>query len=553
MTHLTLHSPFRPSLHVLATALLLGGIFAAGGCMRRETPAEIGVREQVLHLGNLSEPKDLDPHLVTGVSEHNVLSALLEGLVTEDPRTLEPVPGVAARWEVSEDGLRYRFHLRPEARWSNGDPVTAADFAFAFQRMLSPRLGAPYAYMLYVLKGAEAFHRGAHEDFAQVGVRVPDPHLLELTLNAPTPYFLALLSHNAWMPVHPPTILKFGPLDQIGAAWTPPEHFVGNGPFTLATWAPGQRIVVRRSETYWDRAVVRLREIHYHAIGDHNIEERAFRAGQLHVTGTVPIDRIAHYRERLPERLMIEPYIGCYYYQFNTRRPPLDDTRVRRALAMAVDRDLLVRHVTRGGEPPAEHFTPPDLAGYTARARLPSDPEAARALLAEAGFPGGAGFPKLELLYNNSDAHARVAQAVQQMWKQVLGIDITLVNMEWKVYLAHTVEGRYDIARAGWIGDYLDPNSFLDLWVTGGGNNRTGWENPAYDALIAEAARTPDPDARREVFQQAEALLLAEAPILPLYFYRSKSLIHPAVRGWHPNLLDRHPPKHLYLATDPAP
>lgn len=542
-----------PFAHTLKAALALALLTLTGltGCMRRETPVDIGIRDQILHLGNLSEPKDLDPHLVTGVSEHNVISALLEGLVGEDPRTLAPVPAMATHWESSADGLTHTFHLRAEARWSNGDPVQASDFAFAFERMLSPRLGAPNAYMLYGLRGARDFHRGVHADFSRVGVQCPDPQTLVLSLESPVPYLLALLCHHAWMPVHPPTVLHFGPLDQIGSPWTRPENFVGNGPFVLDSWEPGQRIVVRRSDTYWDRDAVRLREVHFHAIGDHNIEERAFRAGQLHVTGTIPIDRIDYYRQNRPEVLRIEPYLGCYYYQFNTTRPPLDDPRVRRALAMAVNRDLLVRRVTRGGETPAEHFTPPNLAGYTCQSRLPSDPADAQRLLAEAGFPGGVGFPRLELLYNTSDAHARIAQAVQQMWQETLGIEIILVNMEWKVYLSQTVEKRYDIARAGWIGDYPDPNSFLDLWMTGGGNNRTGWSNLAYDRLIADAAREPDPLARLERFQEAEALLLAEAPILPLYFYRSKSLVHPAVQGWHRNLLDHHPFKHVYLSAHP--
>jgi oligopeptide transport system substrate-binding protein len=531
--------------------LALAALLLAPACSRRESPVTIGNRDQVLHLGNLSEPADLDPHTVTGVPERNVISAILEGLVAEDPRTLAPVPGVAARWDVSPDGLVYTFHLRPDARWSDNAPVTATDFVFSFQRILSPRLGAPYAYMLYCLRGAEDFHKGRHGDFTQVGVRALDPLTLELTLTYPIPHFLTLLNHHTWLPVHAPTLAKFGPPDQIGTPWTQPQHFIGNGPFVLDSWEPGERIIVRRSDTYWDRASVRLRAIQFHAIGDHNIEERAFRSGQLHVTGTVPIDRIDYYRTKHPELLHIEPYLGCYYYLFNVRRPPLDDARVRRALALAVDRDQLVRFVTRAGETPALHFTPPDTAGYTARARLKADIADAQRLLADAGFPGGQNFPRVELLYNTSDAHARIAQALQQMWKTRLGIDITLVNMEWKVYINQTQNGQYDMARASWIADYEDPNTFLDLWVSGGGNNRTGWANTNYDRLIADAARTRDHAARLENFQQAEELLIQEMPILPLYFYRSKSLVQPSVRGWHPNRLDHHPYKAVYLDSAP--
>ncbi len=529
-------------------------LLAAPGCSRRETRVAHGDRHGILHFGNLSEPQSLDPHISTGVSDHNIISALIEGLVAEDPVTLAPVPGVAERWEVSADATRYTFHLRPDARWSNGDPVTAHDFRFAFHRILNPALGAPYAYMLHGLVNAEAFNAGALDDFNQVGVKVPAPHTLVLTLHAPVPYFLSLLNHYSWFPVHPPTLLAHGGIDAIESDWTRPGNFVGNGAFTLDTWHPNRHIIVTKSATYWDRDHVLLNAVHFHPIGDHTIEERSFRAGQLHITGTIPADRIDYYRRHRPELLRLDPYLGTYYYLFNTTRPPLDNPAVRRALALAIDRDSITRHITRGGETPAFHFTPPGLGGYTAEATLTGTPADARRLLAEAGFPEGRGFPPLTLLYNTADTHARIAEAVQQMWRDTLGIHIALVNMEWKVYLEQTQSGNYDIARAGWIGDYLDPNTFLDLWVTDGGNNRARWSNATYDALIREAAQTADPTRRHAAFQAAEGLLMAQAPILPIYFYRSKSLVQPSVRGWHANLLDHHPWKHIRLETaHPAP
>jgi len=535
---------FNPAiLSVVLSAVVLLGV--AGGCARRETRVQQGDRDGVLHFGNLSEPASLDPHLVTGVSEHNVISALLEGLATEDPVTLDPVPGAAERWEVSDDGRRYTFHLWPDGRWSNGDPVTAADFVFAYQRILTPALGAPYSYMLHGIVNAAAYNRGEVTDFEQVGAKALDASTLEITLREPIPYLLSLLSHYSWFPVHPPTILAHGAIGDIGTGWT--AAYVGNGPFVLDEQKVNQHIRVRKSGTYRDRDRVALNAIVFYPIGDHTIEERAFRAGQLHVTGTIPADRIGHYQRNRPEVLRLEPYLGCYYYLFNTTRPPLDIPDVRRALALAVDRESLTRNITRGGETPAHHFTPPGTGGYTATNILAGTTEDARRLLAAAGFPGGKGFPVLRLLYNTADTHARLAEALQQMWKSELGIDIELVNMEWKVYIEQTQNGDYDIARAGWIGDYLDPNSFLDLWVTGGGNNRTRWSNPAYDALIREAARTIDKDQRLARFQEAEGILMREMPILPVYFYRSKSLIQPSVRGWHPNLLDHHPWKHISL------
>jgi oligopeptide transport system substrate-binding protein len=298
---------------------------------------------------------------------------------------------------------------------------------------------------------------------------------------------------------------------------------------------------------YWDRATVKIDEIHFHPIGDHATEERTFRSGKLHVTSTIPIDRIAHYRDNQPDLLRLDPYLGTYYYIFNVQRKPLDDPRVRRALSMAIDRATIVERVTKAGEEPAYHFTPPGTAGYQTDARIFDDLEEARKLLADAGYPAGEGFPSLKLLYNTSDAHERIAQVVQQMWKKALGIEIQLENMEWKVYLDATQRGTYDIARAGWIGDYVDPNSFLDMWVTGGGNNRANWSNADYDRLIREASTTLDPTQRFKTFSEAETILMKESPIMPIYSYRSKSLVDPSVQGWNPTILDHHPYKHLDL------
>jgi len=535
----------RRRSHIALSSGLALAFFA--GCAGRETLVETGDREQILHLGNGSEPKDLDPHIVTGVTEHNIISALLEGLVSENPRTLQPVPGTAERWEISEDALEYRFHIRPNAKWSNGDSVSAQDFVFSYRRILSPELGSPYAYMLFCLRNAAEYNRGEIEDFSKVGVKAEGPGTLLLSLNAPTPYFLSLLNHFSWYPVHGPTILSFGSVDTIGSDWTKPGNFVGNGPFTLAKWQPNAVISVTRSATYWDRDVVSLNEIHFHPIGDHAMEERAFRAGQLHVTGTVPIDRIAYYRESKPDILRLDPYLGCYYYLFNVRKPPLDDPRVRRALALAIDRNQIVKYVVKGGEEPAFHFTPPNTGGYTSKAKLEGNADTARSLLAEAGYPNGEGFPRLSVLYNTADAHARIAAVLQQMWKTNLGIEIELVNMEWKVYLDATQNGNYDIARAGWIADYVDPTSFLDMWVTDGGNNRTGWSEKPYDDLIRRAAKTADKTERYALLQKAEGILMNGVPIMPIYFYRSKSLVRASVQGWHPTILDHHPYKHIRL------
>ncbi len=541
----------RPRSAFSLSALQPFSLFLLGllltGCFNRETPVEQGIREQILHRGIGVEPLDLDPQIVTAANDHHTLSALFEGLVAQNPVDLSPEPGVAARWDISPDGLIYTFHLRPEARWSNGDPVTAHDFVASYRRILTPSLAAENAAMFYVLRGAQAFHQGKSADFGEVGVQALDDRTLRLTLDHPASYFLSLLQHWAWYPVHLPSIERIGPAGSRGTAWARPGTLVGNGPFVLKEWRRGQRLVVVKSPTYWDAETVRLREIHLYPIESRDAEERAFRGGQLHLTEALPPGKIGRYRDEEPELLRIDPYLGTEFYRINVSRPFLNDRRVRRALALALDRTALVERVLRGGQQPAHAFTPPDTAGYTATARLPEDPEAARRLLAEAGYPGGVGAPVVELLYNTSETHRLVAEAVQQMWRRELGLDVRLVNQEFGTLLTARRAGDFQLLRSAWIGDYLDPATFLHLWRGDSTNNFTGWANTAYDQLTFRAARTADPDARRTLLDRAETLLLEEAPVIPLYHYTHVFLVHPSVRGWHPTLLDHHPYKHVWL------
>ena len=528
----------------LATSILIGLSACGGG---GETNVESGTRNQILHVGNGAEPQDLDPHTTTGMPEHRIQYALLEGLVKLDGETLEPVPGAASSWSVSADALHYTFNLRQDGRWSNGDPVTAHDFVYGWQRILSPALGAEYAYQLYYVVNAERYHTGEIDDFSEVGVRAVDDLTLEVELSHPTPFFLGLLDHHSTYPVHRPTIERFGRIDEAGTRWTRPENYVGNGPFNLTTWELNRVIVVERNPHYWDADNVALNEIHFYPIENYSTEERMFRSGGLHKTEDVPIEKIGVYREEEPELIRTNPYLGTYFYLINTTRPPLDDARVRRALAMSIDRESIVENVTKGGQLPAYTLTPPGVAGYYPRAKIPYDVEAARRLLAEAGYPNGEGFPAFELIYNTNESHQKIAVAIQQMWRQALNIDVTLANQEWKVYLENQNNLNFDISRLGWIGDYPDPNTFLDMYVTDGGNNDTGWSNPTYDSLIARAARTADPDERLEVFQEAEAILMREVPIIPIYTYTRNFLISEDVVGWPNNILDRHPYQHVSL------
>ena len=539
-----MHRPLS-SFFLLSSAFLL--LLLLAGCWSRESPVQSGNVTQVLHRSLGADVAELDPHIITGLPELNVASALFEGLVGEDPQDLHPVPGVAAGWNVSADGLVYTFHLRPDALWSNGEPVTARDFIGSFRRVLTPALGADYASMLYLVQRAEAYHRGELQDFAQVGFTAPDDRTLIITLEHPASHFLSLLSHPVWYPVHLPTLEKFGPVAQRGSRWTRPENFVGNGPFTLAEWRPGKIIVAKRSPFYWDTAHVKLQAVHFYPADSVEAEERAFRAGQLHITEALPVSKVDAYRRDQSDVLRISPFLDTYFYRLNVTRPLFNDRQVRQALSLAIDRTAIVEKITRGGQQPAHSFTPPGTAGYEPPPGLTGDAAAARALLAAAGYPGGQGFPAFDLLINSSGNHRVIAEAVQEMWRRELGITAHLVNMEQKTLLSLRRTLDYQVLRSDWAGDYLDPAAFLEIFTTRSGNNHTGWGSQDYDALIYEAARTQDTAARYNLLRRAETMLLTEAPIIPVFHYTTVRLVHPAVRGWYDTPLDRHPYKSVWL------
>ncbi len=532
------------------TALLICALLILSGCKRRETPVQIGNREQIMHINAGSEPQDLDPQTTTGGVESKIQDALFEGLVAWHPDHTDPYPGAAESWDISKDGTIYTFHLRPNAKWSNGDPVTAHDFVFSYQRLFSPSLSAPYAYMHYVIKNSEAYTKGEITDFSEVGVKALDDHTLQFTLKAPTPYFLRLVRDRSSYPVHPGTILKFGKQDERNTKWTHTGNLVSNGPFKLEFWQTNRKVKTARNPHFWDAENVKLNEIHFYPIEDMTSEERAFRTGQLHITKETPQERIKFYKENHPDKIRLKPWLGTYFYELNTTHPPLDDVRVRQALAMSFDRTEIVNYVCKAGEPAAYNLTPPDTAGYTSRAKMEYNPEKARKLFAEAGYPNGEGFPKMEILYNTHKAHMGIAEVIQQQWKAALNIDVELLNMEWKTYLAMKHEHKYQIARASWIGDYIDPSTFLEMYITDGGNNNAAWSNKKYDDLLKKAGAEMDQEKRYEFFQQAEEILMTEAPIIPIYNYRNKALVHPAVKNWKPNPLDRHPYKYVYLEVD---
>ncbi len=525
---------FRAPLTVLLSALL------AASCTKRETPVEEGIRTHTLLVGNAEEPATLDPNLVDAYTDSNVIVALFEGLTIPDPKTSQPVPGAAEGWEISPDGLTYTFHLRPTGRWSNGDPVTAADFAYSMRRILTPALGSAYSYMLWPIKHAQAFNTGKITDFAQVGVTVVDPLTLRLTLERPTPYLLALAMHQSWMPVHQATIEKFGRLEDRNSAWTRPGNLVGNGAFTLTEWSPNSRIIVTRNHHYRDDANNHLERVILFPIHNADTDEMSYRAGQLHLTYSVPTAKIPVYRAKAPGELRLDLLLATNWLQFNATKPPLNNVKVRQALALAIDRTMLVTNIYAGSRQPAFTVVPPGCGGYTPPAGQKLDFAAARALLAEAGYPGGRGLPTIAMQTVSDDRVGKIIEAIQAMWLKELGVHLTIEPMEQKTLLQNMQSLNFTMGMGGWSADFADPITFLDTFTTGNGNNFSGWSNPTYDRLIAQAGNTGDPAARFALLQQAEKLLLDEAPVAPFVFGVRSFLIHPAVKGWYPSPIGIH-------------
>ena len=534
----------RRSVHVS----LLIAVMLLSACGRPETRVEEGLRTQTLHVNAGAEPRDFDPQTTTLPADHIVIRALMEGLAELDPVDCHPIPGVAERWAVSAGGLTWAFHLRRNARWSNGDAVTARDFVYAYRRVLSPALAAEYREQFFCLRNAADFSAGKMTDFTKVGVRAIDDHTLELELVAPVPYLPALVTQTCWFPLHQATLEAFGRMDQRATAWTRPGNFVGNGAFILKEWQPGRIVRATKSSTYWDREQVRLAEVAFYPIENPAVGDAAFRAGQLHTT-TIPVEKLGTYKRdaRMAALVHESASLQTAFLRLNCSRAPLDDVRVRRALSLAIDRDRLARHVVQC-EQPAFSLTPPNCAGYTADRSTTTDVNEARRLLADAGFPGGRGFPTLEILfYVFHGAEQPVVETIQQMWRVNLGINVGLVKQEMKTVLSARRTGDFHILNSNWIGDYLDPTTFLDLLRSGASNNGTRWSSAAYDSLLDEAGRTLNSAPRFERLRRAEALMLAESPIIPLYYQPARTLRHSAVKGWHGNLLDLHPLKFVSL------
>jgi len=495
-----------------------------------------------------SEPRTLDPQEAQGVTEHHIIMAMIEGLVAPSiDDQAKVVPGMADRWEHNDDYSVWTFHIGQDRKWSDGEPVKAGDFVFSYKRMLTASFGAQYAENLFILKGAEDYYKGKTTDFGQVGVKAIDDHTLKIDLVGPTPYLLSLVQHDSWLPVPPQAVLKFGSIDTRDSKWTKQGNYIANGPFMMKSWHPNDVIEVVRNPLYWDAANVKLNGINFYSIENLNTQERAFQAGQLHKTDQIPLDKVPYYRRAHPELIRIDPYEGVYFYRINVARKPLDNPKVRLALNLAVDREAIVKNILREGQQPATGYTPPGMGEYQPLRKAVYDPARARQLLAEAGYPNGKGFPKFTIHFNTLESHRAIAEAIQQMWKEELNIDVALENQEWKVYLDTQNNKNYDLSRSAWIGDFMDPVTFLSMWTTGNGNNNTNWGSPKFDALIDEAARTGDPERRFGILHDAEDIFLSELPIVLVYWYTDPYLLQPSVENWTPLVLGNHNYKYIDL------
>lgn len=497
---------------------------------------------QILRRGNGAEPQTLDPHRAQGVPESNVLRDLFEGLINEAPDgTL--VPGVAESWSISDDGRVYRFTLRSDARWSNGDPVTAGDFVFSLRRTIDPATLSVYSSILFPIANARAIASGELPP-TQLGVIAVDEQTLEIRLAAPTPYLLGLLTHSTTYPVHQPSLVA------AGERFARPGTLVSNGPYQLDDWVVQSHLRLVRNTEYWDDTSTRVDEVWYYPIENQDAELKRYRADELDITEALPYNQLGWIRENLGDELIISPYLGSYYYGLNlTRAPFKDQPGLRRALAMAIDRDIIANKLAGAGEIPAYGWVP-EVQGYTQQRAEWADwtqderNAQARRLIAEAGY--GPDKPlRVELLYNTSENHKRLAVAVASMWKQTLGVETSLVNQEWKVFLDTRTRKETQVFRSGWIGDYNDAYTFADLLYSTNQQNDSGYSSARYDELLDQASVEPDAARRRALLEEAERVLLADLPIIPIYFYVSKHLVKPWVQGFTPNIMDHHQSRHL--------
>ncbi len=508
--------------------------------------AEVLADAQVLHRGNGEEPQTLDPHLAEGVPASNILRDLFEGLTSTAPGG-RIVPGAAAHWDISRDGLTYTFYLDPAANWSNGDPVTAEDFVASWQRVVDPETGAAYGRMLAPVVNAEAIFAGDKPPSA-LGVSALNESTFQVRLEDPTSYFLGLLNHHTTYPVHRPS------LEAHGSKHVRPGNLVSNGAYVLDDWQVRSRIELTRNPHFRDATNVVIERVVFYPFEDENTEFNRFRAGDLHWTYQVPSNQFRWLENNLPEALMVSPWFGTYFFSFNLTREPFKDSReLRQALTLAIDRTIITDRVSRFGEIPTFHLVPPGLPEYRSPELEVADwtqeerEQEARRLYAAAGYSESNPLT-VELRYNTSENHRKIAVAMAAMWKQTLGVRTRLINEEFRVFLQNRAQRRVtQVFRAGWIGDYQDAFTFLELFHSEHGRNDAGYSNPRFDRLLERIAGERVPARRRNLMVEAERMLLADQVVLPVFVYVSKRLVDPRLGGWEENIMDHHLTRHMYL------
>ena len=514
---------------------LLAGALASG-CSRHEPPADLTIINGI-------EPESLDPAIITAQADMRVVSTMFEGLTRLEPVQAQAVPGLAANWDISPDGKIYTFHLRTNLLWSTGEPITAADVVYSWLRELDPKTASDYAGQLYYFKNAEEFNTGKITNAALVGVSAPDPLTVRVELNHPTSFFLDICA----MPLT--CVVPRQAIEKYGDHWLRAEPLPVSGAYELVAWRLNDKIRLKKNPLYWDAANTQSELVDLLPVGSPNTALNLYERGQADIVWD---------KELIPAELMDVllrrpdfhsfTYLGTYFVRFNVTRKPFDDPRVRQALALAVDKERIVNKITRAGEITTAQLVPPGTKNYHPPAGLGHDPELARKLLAEAGYPGGKGFPQFEYLFNaaaggGGKIHESIAIELQQMWHDELGIQMELRQVETQVFWGMQSRLDYQLSRASWIGDYNDANTFLGMFLTGDGNNETGWSNPRYDELVHAANEETDPARREKFFQQAETILVHdEVPVLPLYIYVGINYFDTnKISGIWQNILDDHP------------
>ncbi|MFT5873610.1 MAG: oligopeptide transport system substrate-binding protein, partial [Clostridium sp.] len=530
---------------VLLSVTLLATLLS--GCGSKPTQSATGEVPQVITFNLGAEPKTIDPALSQAIDSGDVIGNAFEGLMRLDDKDL-PVPGMAEKYEMSPDGLTYTFHIRPGVVWSDGKPVVAGDFEYAWKRVLAPATAAVYAYQMFYLKNGEAY-LGGKKTADDVGVKATDDSTLVVTLENPTSYFLALTSFQTYMPIRKDVA-------EGNLAWaTKPDTYITNGAFKMKEWKPKDVLTFVKNDKYWDAKSIKLETLNYKMLEDLTASLSAFKAGQMDVIQTPPQSEIPGLIADGSCKISLN--YGTYYYEANLTpaaakinpeaAKAIQNPKVRKALSLAIDRVAIVENVSKGGQTPATSFVPkgslePDGKDFARKEYYPAKGDVVRAksLLAEAGYPGGKGFPKLTFLYNTQAGHQNIAAAVQDMWKTNLGIEVELKNQEWKVFIQTRNDKNYLLCRDGWLADYTDPMTFLDLLTSTSGNNNGGYKNPVFDAKITSAKQELDPVKRMALLHEAEDIIMDEDVVIPIYGYTNTMVQKPNIMGVRTSLLGQH-------------